>query len=579
MSLALSDLLHYITMDDIPFTDRGSRIMVLLRDRAFHVQVAESWSEDHPWTLVAIELLDAEGVPLDVDIDALPYRVDIAAGGRDFALGFVDAETLVFRLPAGRCGLRLTTQNIPLAMDRRGGVFRPQTEPLLTVAYTTNAAIVHQQVSTNDADVRVTLSLDAGESSACFTLNITRTPALNRTLPDFEAATEAARARWEAWLDAAPTVPEAYRAQAAFAWWVLGSNLIRLYGYPQREGMIPSKRGYVGVWNWDTYFHVIALRHIDPALARDQIRILLDHQLPNGLIPDVIQDGGPLSHTTDYGIDADITKPPLTAWAVWKLHEVDPDVAFLDEVYDALVRAQRWWFAEHDSDHNGLCEYAHPYSSGLDNSPLFDGGAPLESPDLNAYLILQYDHLAKIALVLGRDAEAAEWTSSAEALTRRLIDRRWDETAGYFWPWRDGEPIRVRTPVSLMPLITGRLPSDVARRLVDHLTDPAQFWTRFPIPTVAQDDPHHNPNVMWRGPVWINVNALLIEGLKRSGFPQQARDLRRKTLEMMMRQADIFEYYNPQTGEKPPRAVSTFGWSAALFIDLVLDEAAGAPDG
>ncbi|MBL8133162.1 MAG: glycogen debranching protein [Anaerolineae bacterium] len=576
MSLTLTDLRHRITMGDIPFTDRGSRIMVLLRDGVFHVQVAESWSEDHPWTLVTIGLLDADTVPLDIDIDAQPHRVDVTADGHDFALGFADAETLILSLPAGRCGLQLTTRNLMLVPDRPGGIFQPRGEPLLTAAYTTNAAIIRQETAADDDGAQVTLLLNAVDASTCLTLNITRTNAPNRCVPDFDMVTEAARLRWQAWLQAAPAVPEAYRSQVAFAWWVLGSNLIRLYSHPKREGVIPSKRGYVGVWNWDSYFHVIALRHAQPVLARDQFRILLDHQLPNGLIPDVIQDSGALSHTTDYGIDADITKPPLTAWAVWKLHEAAPDIAFLDEVYDALVRAQRWWFAEHDADGNGLCEYAHPYSSGLDNSPLFDARAPVESPDLTAYLILQYDHLAAVARVLGRDDEAETWTAEAEALTRRLIDLRWDDEAGYFWSWCNGAPVRVRTPISLMPLITGRLPGEVSRRLVDHLTSPSEFWARFPVPTVALDDPYHNPEVMWRGPVWININYLLIEGLKRSGYREEARALRRKTLDMMMRQPDIYEYYHPQTGEKPPRAVSTFGWSAALFIDLVLDEAADA---
>jgi len=33
---------------------------------------------------------------------------------------------------------------------------------------------------------------------------------------------------------------------------------------------------------------------------------------------------------------------------------------------------------------------------------------------------------------------------------------------------------------------------------------------------------------------------------------------------------DIVEYYSPLTGEVSPKAAGTFGWSAALFIDLAL---------
>jgi glycogen debranching enzyme len=39
-----------------------------------------------------------------------------------------------------------------------------------------------------------------------------------------------------------------------------------------------------------------------------------------------------------------------------------------------------------------------------------------------------------------------------------------------------------------------------------------------------------------------------------------------------MKHADLFEYYDPDTGNPCPKAAPIFGWSAALFIDLVLQE-------
>jgi hypothetical protein len=41
---------------------------------------------------------------------------------------------------------------------------------------------------------------------------------------------------------------------------------------------------------------------------------------------------------------------------------------------------------------------------------------------------------------------------------------------------------------------------------------------------------------------------------------------------MMLGDKDIFEYYQPETGEGPPKAASTFGWSSALFIELAIEE-------
>jgi neutral trehalase len=62
----------------------------------------------------------------------------------------------------------------------------------------------------------------------------------------------------------------------------------------------------------------------------------------------------------------------------------------------------------------------------------------------------------------------------------------------------------------------------------------------------------------------------MIEGLQRSGYTELARELRRRTLDMIESADDIYEYYQPETGEIPPKAASTFGWSSAIFIDLAI---------
>ena len=156
-----------------------------------------------------------------------------------------------------------------------------------------------------------------------------------------------------------------------------------------------------------------------------------------------------------------------------------------------------------------------------------------------------------------------------------MIDRMWDDEAGLFWALRrapDGNeyPVRVLTPFSLYPLWTGRLPKPMSERLVARLTDPDTFWTRYPIPTVAKSDPKYDPNQMWRGPTWVNINYLFCEGLERVGHAELARELRRRTLDLIMQHNDIYEYYHPETAMHPPKAAPIFGWTSAVFIDLAI---------
>jgi glycogen debranching enzyme len=360
-----------------------------------------------------------------------------------------------------------------------------------------------------------------------------------------------------------------YEDHYYYAWWVMSNNLVEPLGQVVHEAMMPSKVQYVGIWNWDACFHALAFRHVDPELARNQLRTMLACQLADGMIPDAVYDEAIVSDI-DHPLRAEVTKPPIMAWAALKLHETDPDPGFLEEIYVKLVRWNAWWFAMNDDDADGLVQYSHPYSSGLDDSPLWDWGMPVESPDLNTYLCVQMGSLAMMAEGLGMDAESAMWRRRAEAIVRRMIEDFWDEEAGLFWALHDEQPIQVVTPFSLYPLWTGQLPQQIRDRLLAHMLDPQEFWGDYALPTVARNDPHFDSSTMWRGPIWVNINYIFIEALRQIGELDLARTLQEKTLRLVMNHPGMYEYYDGETGQPSPTAASAFGWTAAVFIDLAI---------
>jgi putative isomerase len=571
-------LKNRIDLQAVPFTDRGSRILVFKNGNSFNVRLAERWFKRtrelsayrlRPPIISQLTLIDNDGRPLDFSVTTYPHCVEAATSLGVFTLTFADQETLLIAFPPCTCGLAFQANLDMAETDRRGGVLRLTGDIRRNVAYTTNAPVLFNQVAPVDPDAqRINLIVDASGGGELL-LNITPRLGFNRYMPDTGAVIEAAACRWHDWFAAAPPVLEPYRDQYYFAWWVMRAGLISPRFYTTREAMTPSKVYYVGVWQWDAYFHTLAYRHVDRRLAQDQLRILLDHQRADGLIPDAIHDEGVVDHL-DFPIAGDVTKPPLVAWAAWKLYELDHDIEFLKEIYEPITRNNRWWFDQNDRNGNGLCEYGHPFSSGLDDSPLWDEGMPVESPDLNTYLCLQQDTLSQIAKTIGMETDAEMWAQRARATLKHMIDFQWDHQAGLFWALKEGQPVHVRTPFNLLPLITGRLSPEMNRRLVSHLTNERLFWPRFPVPSVALNDPKFDPNQMWRGPTWVNINYLLIEGLFKAGYPDVARDLRRRTLELIGGQKDIFEYYNPLTGHNPPKAAAIFGWTSAVFIDLAI---------
>lgn len=568
-----------INLRQIPFSDRGSRLLIFQSDQHLIIRLAERWFK-REGQLAAYRtraplidqwvFTDGEGRPLKLKTTTYPHQLDFETALGTFSLAFVDIETVLITLPPVQCGIQFNANLDKVQTDRRGGVLRLTGDIRRNVAYTTNAHIVQHVTTAFGADNQaVHLHLDSSEGGKSLLLNITPRLGFNRYIPDPARIMADAAQRWHDWFAKAPPVEEEYELQYYYAWWVMRAGLISTRFYTTREAMTPSMIHYVGVWQWDSYFHALAYRHVEKHLAHDQIRIVLDHQREDGMIPDAIHDEGTVTRL-DYPVDADVTKPPLLAWAAYKLYEHDHDREFMDEIYEPIVRSNNWWFENNDSDGNGLCEYQHPYSSGLDDSPLWDDGMPVESPDLNTYLYLQQEALSKIANVIGKEDDAEMWRGRAEAMARHMIDVAWDAESGFFWARHNGSRVDVRTPFSLFPLITGQMPPEISDRLVAHLTDERQFWSRYPVPTVAMDDPKYDPQEMWRGPTWVNVNYLLIEGLQRSGYLDLARELRRRTLDLICCHDDIYEYYHPVTGENPPKAASMFGWSSAVFIDLAI---------
>ena len=119
-----------------------------------------------------------------------------------------------------------------------------------------------------------------------------------------------------------------------------------------------------------------------------------------------------------------------------------------------------------------------------------------------------------------------------------------------------------------VPLVIGGLPRDVAGELVDrHLRNRNQFWTRYPVPSVAASEPSFDPrssSLIWRGPTWVNTNWLLWRGLRRHGFDELASQLAARTITMVA-DAGLREFYNPLNGEG--NGARSFGWSA-LALDM-----------
>lgn len=131
---------------------------------------------------------------------------------------------------------------------------------------------------------------------------------------------------------------------------------------------------------------------------------MFDFMSPEGMMPDIVSD------EQIYWI---AVKPPVHGWVFSKLRsmkEFPKDK--LETAYGLIGKRTLWWLERRDIDHNGLVKYLDGCDSGWDNSTATCmNRPPLETPDLQAFMILQMECLADIAKTLGRDREAARWTA------------------------------------------------------------------------------------------------------------------------------------------------------------------------
>jgi len=87
------------------------------------------------------------------------------------------------------------------------------------------------------------------------------------------------------------------------------------------------------------------------------------------------------------------------------------------------------------------------------------------------------------------------------------------------------------------------------------------YW----LTTTSQSEPAWEARRYWRGPVWIILNWLVIEGLRKYDYNELADAIQRDTLDLLTR-SGFREYYDPRDGSGCGSA--DFSWSAALAFEF-----------
>ena len=347
------------------------------------------------------------------------------------------------------------------------------------------------------------------------------------------------------------------RGLAAYITW---SSVVHPSGHLKKYAMYMSNNWMTNLWSWDNCFNAIALAGHRPGLAYDQFIVFADFQDDSGVLPDFVNDRS---------ASFSCCKPPIYGWAYRLLMELNPyfeEPGRLKEVYGMLKGVERYWRVHRMMDGWPLPYYSHGNDSGWDNATVFDGGCPVTSPDLPAYLILLYEVLEDIAGRLGSagENEARVWRERGERMKGHLIERLWDGKRFRSW-----DPVRRRRVesefclIDWMPIAAAhRLPGEIRDALAEHLVN-GGHRTRFGLASEAPGSPEYRSEGYWRGPIWAPVMLLIVDGLRRCGETEAAGTLARDFCEAVLKggMAENFDALSGRGLVDP-----AFTWTSSVFL-------------
>ncbi len=304
-------------------------------------------------------------------------------------------------------------------------------------------------------------------------------------------------------------------------------------------------------------------------------------------------------------------------------------IFFLKQIYPKLLKFHNYLMTTRDPEKTGLVTIFHPWESGFDNSVRWDDTlskieikevpeytrtdldrvgteerpsdffydryvyliellkechyneekiydlTPFKIKDVvfSSILYMANKSLFKIAEIIGQNCdEINSWQNKTEKNYYHYFCCDSDnEHLVYDYDISTKQRIEKRTTASLMSIFTDLLDKEKVQNILSwmkhsHICKQNCVHNHSLITSIAVQDEEFNPLNYWRGPVWININWMLIKGLLNYGFYDEAKKLKDAIIDLADEHG-FFEYYNPLTGEG--LGINEFSWSAALTIDLL----------
>ena len=340
---------------------------------------------------------------------------------------------------------------------------------------------------------------------------------------------------------------------------------------------------------------------VNPELAREALVYLAAHQ-GTRLDPERDEEPGKIFHELRTGEMARAGEVPHTpyygsvdATPLWivllsEYYRWTGDRATVEELLPAADRAARWIDEHGDLDGDGFVEYSRKTEKGLlnqgwkdshDGVVFADGrvaSGPIALAEVQGYVCDAKRRLGFLHRRLGDPARGDRLVVESRDLARRIDERFWMPTQGYFAEALDGEKRQVDSITSNPGhlLWSRAVTAERARAVGEVLLSPRMF-SGWGIRTLGKEQLSYNPLSYHNGTVWPHDNAVCAMGLSIYGMEDGAATVLDALYHASLhfrhqRLPELFCGLGRRQGDFPvhyPVACSPQAWASATFFLLL----------
>ncbi|KAG0265379.1 Processing alpha glucosidase I [Actinomortierella ambigua] len=237
---------------------------------------------------------------------------------------------------------------------------------------------------------------------------------------------------------------------------------------------------------------------------------------------------------------------------------------------------------------------SHTLTSGLDDYPRAAVPSVGElHVDLLSWIGFYAKQLARIAELMDLPDDVDEYEDHYDAIKGNIDDLHWNEEKKMFCDLsldENSESVYVchKGYISLFPLALGLIDpqSDKLGHVLDMIHNPDELWSPYGLRSLSkQDEFFATGENYWKGPIWINLNFLVLRSLKANYMvegPHQERvktvynelrdNLIRNIYKEYERTGYVWEQYDEASGEGR-RSHPFTGWTSMVVLMMTMGRA------